>query len=353
MKDKNNKIKETLKSSYFIAIVLIILSIATLTPVLNMVILGALIAYGLRPISKKLQPKLKYKSVSVIVAIMLTVIPLLAIVIYSLFTGSYIAYSFVKGADISHLTNSTQLASLITPIIPIEFQSYTATITDFLAETISNIGSIAFNYIINMIKSAPMLSIKIFVLIVSIFYFTRDGKKAINFVSSFVPKEKERFFNLMIEEVKIVLKSIFYGHILTGIIIGTIAGIGFFILGYEYSGFLGIITGFFQLIPVIGPWPIYTALFIKDMITGEYLRGIIVLIFGFGLSLSDMYLRPLLSGKYADIHPLIFLLGFLAGPLVFGFVGFILGPLILGITYGVLKAYKKERESLAEIKEGI
>jgi predicted PurR-regulated permease PerM len=57
--------------------------------------------------------------------------------------------------------------------------------------------------------------------------------------------------------------------------------------------------------------------------------------------MSDIYIRPKLSGKYADIHPLIFLLGFLGGPLVFGLVGFILGPLILGVTYAALVAYKK------------
>lgn len=86
------------------------------------------------------------------------------------------------------------------------------------------------------------------------------------------------------------------------------------------------------------------------MVSGNYVRGILVLLFGFGLSLSDMYIRPALSGKYVDIHPLILLLGFMAGPLVFGLVGFILGPLILGITYAVIKAYKEEKEKL-ELEE--
>jgi len=44
----------------------------------------------------------------------------------------------------------------------------------------------------------------------------------------------------------------------------------------------------------------------------------------------DFYIRPYLSGRYADIHPLIFILGFISGPLMFGLVGFIIGPLILG-----------------------
>jgi predicted PurR-regulated permease PerM len=59
---------------------------------------------------------------------------------------------------------------------------------------------------------------------------------------------------------------------------------------------------------------------------------------------ADFYLRPKLSGRYADIHPLIFILGFLCGPLVFGLVGFVLGPLILGVTYAAVISFKKENQ---------
>ena len=67
-----------------------------------------------------------------------------------------------------------------------------------------------------------------------------------------------------------------------------------------------------------------------------------MLLFGFFLSTVDMYIRPMLSSHYAEIHPLILLIGFLSGPLVYGIVGFIIGPLILGITYTVLDCYRKE-----------
>ena len=59
------------------------------------------------------------------------------------------------------------------------------------------------------------------------------------------------------------------------------------------------------------------------------------------LSAVEMVLWAL-SSHYADIHPLILLVGFLAGPLVYGIVGFIVGPLILGITYTVLDCYRKK-----------
>jgi predicted PurR-regulated permease PerM len=64
-----------------------------------------------------------------------------------------------------------------------------------------------------------------------------------------------------------------------------------------------------------------------------------------------VYIRPKIAGKYADIHPLIFLLGFLCGPLVFGLVGFIIGPLVLGVTYAAVVAYKKENQNSIPEKE--
>ena len=159
---------------------------------------------------------------------------------------------------------------------------------------------------------------------------------------AFVPDEHKEFFDKTINEIANVLKSIFYGHFLTSVIIGIFGCIGYSILGYPFGIFLGVLTGILQLIPVFGPWPIYWALFFIDLASGNYVRAIIVLLFGFFLSTVDMYIRPALSSHYADIHPLILLIGFLAGPLVYGIVGFIVGPLILGITYTVLDNYRKE-----------
>ena len=95
------------------------------------------------------------------------------------------------------------------------------------------------------------------------------------------------------------------------------------------------------LIAIIG----FEFFFLSDLFTGNYTRMIIVLLFGFVLSVSDVYIRPALTSRYVDVHPLILLIGFLAGPLVFGIVGLILGPFFLGVTYAILKTYKEERKS--------
>jgi len=341
------KIFDTVGSSLFIILILLIISLFTLIPILNMIILGIIIAYGLKPIKNKFQSKLKYPSISIILSIVIVVIPLILLFVYTISVTIDLSYTFINNNhNILNQISLNQTTEIINNYIPAEMQSSTESITTTATELINDILKLFFGYFIDFVKSLPFIMVQIFVLIFSIFYFAKDGYKIKSYIKAFIPEEKHQFFGNMIKEIKIVLKSIFYGHFLTGFIIGAIATIGFFILGYPYALFLGILTGVCQLIPVIGPWPIYTILFIYDMVSGNYIRGIIVLLFGFGLSLSDMYIRPALSGKYVDIHPMILLLGFVSGPIVFGLIGFILGPLILGITYAVVKTYKNEKERL-------
>lgn len=84
--------------------------------------------------------------------------------------------------------------------------------------------------------------VQIFVLIFSIFYFTRDGHKLKKYIKTFILKEKHRMLSSIAKEVKNVLKSILWSF-LTGFIIRVVDTIGFFIFGYFYALFLGILAG--------------------------------------------------------------------------------------------------------------
>lgn len=330
-------IEKHLTPPMLLVIFLLIVSLIFIFPVLNMVILGAILAYGVRPIARKIQSKLKHQSISIFIAMIIIIIPLILLV-------GYIAIEMVglvSGILASNTYNdvSTSLTAITTYVpLKLDVHSVSTSISSYIQE----IGSYILNYLVTFLSKIMNIVLDLFILICSVFYFSRDGDRCLDFIRSFVPDDSKHFFETTIEAVKDVLRSIFYGHFLTSLIIGIFGAIGYTLLGYPYGVFLGVITGILQLIPVFGPWPIYWILFFADVLSGNYPRAVIVLIFGFFLSSVDMYIRPALSSHYADIHPLILLVGFLSGPLVYGIVGFIVGPLILGITYAVLDNYRKE-----------
>lgn len=335
------RIKGTVTSAVFVVAVLLLMSFFVLTPVFSAIILGAVFAYGIRPISNKMLPYLKFETVTIILSMVLVILPLIVliiIIINSSIESIPLISGIVNNANLENINATT-----IQQYVPTGYQTY---LSSFLSAVHSALGTIlnsVLTYLVEKLKSVPNLLFELFIFFASTFYIAKDGDKLWEYITYAIPSEREHYFDTLFKEVEKVLKSIFVGHFLTSIIIGVLAGVGFAIIGYPFASLLGILTGFFQLIPFIGHWPIPLILAAYGFLTGSYIKAVAVLILGFIMSIvADFYLRPKLSGRYADIHPLIFILGFLCGPLVFGLVGFVLGPLILGVTYAAVISFKKE-----------
>ena len=330
-------IRKHLTPPMLVVIFLLVVSLIIIFPVLNMIVLGAILAFGVRPVARKIQSKIRFQSLSIILSMIVILIPLVLLVIYIAFELSGLISGFLTSNSYNDINSSLTAVSAYLPW-KLDIQSISASLNSSLQE----IGRYVLNYLVKFLGSLMSITLDLFILVCSVFYFSRDGDNFLDFIRSFVPADSIDFFENTVESVKDVLRSIFYGHFLTSLIIGIFAAIGYSLLGYPFGIFLGVITGILQFIPVFGPWPIYWALFFMDIFSANYPRAIVVLLFGFFLSTVDMYIRPALSSHYADIHPLILLVGFLSGPLVYGIVGFIVGPLILGITYVVLDNFRKE-----------
>jgi len=346
------RIKGTVTSAIFVVAVLLLMSFFVLTPVFSAIILGAVFAYGIRPISKRMLPYLKFETVSIILAMAIVILPLIAlilIIINSSIESIPLISSIIQKANLGSINTTTiQQYPLIQQYMPSDYQTH---LDSFLSAIYSGLGDILksiLTYLVEKLKAVPTLLFELFIFFASTFYIAKDGDKLWEYITYAIPNEREHYFDTLFKEVEKVLKSIFVGHFLTSIIIGVLAGVGFAVIGYPFASLLGILTGFFQLIPFIGHWPIPLVLAAYGFLTGSYIKAVEVLILGFIMSIvADFYLRPKLSGRYADIHPLIFILGFLCGPLVFGLVGFVLGPLILGVTYAAVISFKKENSNIS------
>ncbi|MDI6725229.1 MAG: AI-2E family transporter [Methanobacterium sp.] len=343
------KLKGTLTSAVFVILALLIISFFILTPMMSMIILGLAFAYGVRPISKRMLTNLKFETLSIIAAMIVLILPLIiiiAIVISSFIESVPIIVGVAKNSNLGNINSTT-----VQQLLPVGLQTYTGSLIKAANVGIEDILRNSLNYLVNYVGSIPTIAFQLFIFLASTFYFAKDGDKLLEYIKFAIPTDREHYFDTLFREVERVLKSIFFGHFLTAILTGIIGGVGFWIIGYPFPSFLGILTGFFQLIPFIGHWPLPIVLAAYSIFTGSYLQAFAVITLGLIMSLVDIYIRPKISSKYADIHPLIFILGFLCGPLVFGLVGFILGPLILGVTYAAVKAYKKENDLVKKNKK--
>lgn len=224
-------IKDYLNPPVLLVVVLVFISLMFVFPVLNMVILGVILAYGIRPVACKIQSKLKFTSPSILLSMVVVLIPLILLVFYIVFEIS----TFISWVMANNNTDLSGAVSQISMYLPsgIDLNS----INSYIGSSINNVGSYILSYSVKFLSKLTNITLDLFILVCSVFYFIRDGDKCLSFIRSFVPDDSKNFFDNTIKSIEDVLKSIFYGHFLTSLIIGIFGCIGYSLLGYPFGIF--------------------------------------------------------------------------------------------------------------------
>lgn len=329
-----------------IIIILTLLSVGILIPILTMVIFGAILSYYVRYISKKIRPYVKYDTLSVFLGMILFAIPIILLLFFTFSQFISIAGTFFgslqQAATGNSTINMTQINESIQNLaLP---GNISQNLGELIKSGITQFISYTASSVISLLGSIPAIAAQLLILTFSVFYFARDGDKVVQYIKDIIPEDDKDFYLQIFDSADDVLKSIIVGNVIPAVILGILSGILYFFLGYPYVILLAIISGVAMFIPIIGPWVVYGAIGIFSILIGNTTQGVLVIIFGWLIETStDFYIRPRISVQYSEVHPLVFLLGFIYGAVTMGIPGLFIGPLILGITYAAYRIYRKEK----------
>lgn len=178
-----------------------------------------------------------------------------------------------------------------------------------------------------------------FLMSVALFFFFRDGEKALTKIKALIPlpsREREKILKRMVE----MIQATIYGGIVVALVQGGFGALGFLILGLPSPLFWGTVMAFLAFFPVIGPFLVWIPAAVLLVFQGAYAKAVILGVWGATLvSLSDNFLRPIIISGRTQIHPLLLFFGILGGLTVFGFLGFIAGPLVITICLAIVDIY--------------
>ena len=127
-------------------------------------------------------------------------------------------------------------------------------------------------------------------------------------------------------------------------IISTLAAVVLFAGGIEGGIFLGIITGFMDMLPFIGTGIILMPLAFWQILNGYYIKAGICVILYVICALTREFLEPKLIGEKMGIFPVAILFSVYVGVKLFGTFGILKGPLAL-ITIIEIYGFIKEKWS--------
>jgi predicted PurR-regulated permease PerM len=128
------------------------------------------------------------------------------------------------------------------------------------------------------------------------------------------------------------LHSVVYGILGTAVVQGVVAAIGFLIAGVPGAIVLGLLTFFLSIVPM-GPPLVWMPATVWLYQTGTPGWALFMLIWGFGVSSIDNFLKPWLISQGSTLPFILIFFGVIGGVLAFGFIGVFLGPTLLAVGY--------------------
>ena len=215
---------------------------------------------------------------------------------------------------------------------------------DFAKDAVPKLLSLASGVLTGIAAKTVIYLAQFGVSVLLVYYLLIDGKNTLDTATHLLP-ERQLILKFL-DELKPIYQSLFNVYLITCLLIGVTAAIGFFLLGVSYPLLWGIIVAVVSLLPLVGAGTVYAPMALYYLVIQEYALGVAILVFGiiFLNVVPENIIRPRLAMKGASIHPAITLLSFAAPLFVIGAVGIVIGPALYGFLLAVYRTHIRYRE---------
>ena len=207
---------------------------------------------------------------------------------------------------------------------------------------------------------AGALSTLVFGIIFSL-YFLADGQKILSYWARifrllFGERRLEKLRRFFIDADR-VFAGYLRGQIIDGTIMAVLVSVSLSILQVRYAVVIGVLTGFGNLIPYVGPFIAYGLTALVCLVYGDFTKLLPALIALFVIQTIDgNVINPRLLSQNIDLHPLVVIIALIIGGSLGGFLGiFLAAPVASLIKLELDKFMERKvsmrREEIADISE--
>ncbi len=224
-------------------------------------------------------------------------------------------------------------------------------IVAFLEERQTQLGQRIWEGVLGLGRGvASVLTILLYIVLtpVLVFYLLRDYDRLIDAVSGLVPPSRRESVVSFFREYDRILSGFLRGQLTVALIVGTLIGVGFWIVGFPYALLLGALGGLFNVIPYLGPALSLIPAVLVALVTGDVLVSLLKVagVIGVVQILESTVISPRIVGGFVGLHPVWVILAITVGGFFFGFVGLLVAvPVAAGIKLLVVRGVERYRRS--------
>jgi len=303
------------------------------------VTLALLITYVLHPLVTRISKRLRISRGLAIVLVYLA----LGVILAAIAAGLGLALSQQVAGLVEDLRQiSTEIPSLLHQLENLRFNlgpwtidlrtinlepilsSLTSALQPLLTQTGAMVTSVAG-------ATAQAVGVLVVILVLGYYMLIDFGGLDDTFVGM-IPRAHRADIRRLLDETRLVWNAFFRGQLLLGLIVGGLVAVVLTILGVRFSLVLGLIAGVLEFVPIFGPViagliSVLVALFQGSNwwgLSAWGFAGVVLLAFTLIQQVENNVLVPRIIGHSLNLHPILVLLGALAGGSLAGVLGLLL-----------------------------
>jgi predicted PurR-regulated permease PerM len=182
------------------------------------------------------------------------------------------------------------------------------------------------------------------------FLFNLYGHQILNFAAGIMPMSMEHK-SYLYRECAGTVAVVFYGTLFNMAAQGIAFGVLMAVIGGYNSFYLGVLTGFCSVVPIIGAALVYVPVIALELFAGHWVNAVVI--FGFawvvmGFLIDNIlrmvfigYLKKKFGFQYT-MNEILILLSIMAGIATFGFWGLIIGPSVVALTLAAANLFSTQ-----------
>ena len=304
--------------------------------------IGAIVAFVCSPVTNWLEDRGVPRGISALIALVLTLIVLVGFLIL-------IAQPLVFELT-TLLRNAPSYASQIGAMAREFWQNFDTQSNPAVRQTVelaieqaSSIGISVASGILSWLSTSALGNISsmanqlmvFFLGLVLAYWLAKDYPAIVREMAIIAGPQKENEFRLILAILSRSTSGYMRGTIITSAVNGILVYFGCLILGNPYAALIGMVTGIFHIIPVVGPVFSAGIALILSILVDPVMTVWTIVILVVAQNVVDNVLSPLVMATSVKVHPGLSLVGIVIGSALGGVVGTILAIPLTAALRGI------------------
>jgi predicted PurR-regulated permease PerM len=193
-----------------------------------------------------------------------------------------------------------------------------------------------------VLGAASRFSLNLVIAFFGLFFMLQSSERLWLGLAPYVPFSSTNTERLR-QRFEDVTVSTVIGTGLTAGVQGALVGVAFWATGISNAVVWAVITTVLAILPIVGSGMVWVPAALLLAVDGRMPQAIGLALWGAILVANvDNLIRPMVFRRWANVHPLITIVGAFGGVRYFGLLGLLVGPLALSYFFELLRMYRQE-----------